>query len=116
MRQITNDASLIAFCGLYCGACGAYLREKCLGCRENTKAGWCKIRLCCGENKYKSCADCTGFKDVDDCGKFNNIISRVFGFVFRSNRKACIEQIRSKGLKAHAEIMSRDIRRHSLAR
>ncbi|MBN1397949.1 MAG: DUF3795 domain-containing protein [Bacteroidetes bacterium] len=116
MRQITDNDNLVAYCGLYCGACPAYLKEKCPGCLENKRAGWCKIRLCCSENKYKSCADCTEFKDVNDCKKFNNAISKIFAFVFRSNRKACIEQIRSKGLKAHAEIMSRDIKKHSLPR
>jgi hypothetical protein len=114
MRQITNNVNLVSFCGLYCGACRAYLSGKCPGCMENTKAGWCKIRVCCSENKLKSCADCVDFKDVNDCKKFNNAISKIFAFVFRSNRKACIQQIRDKGLKGHAEIMSHDIKRHTL--
>jgi hypothetical protein len=106
MKQIVNDSKLVAYCGLYCGACRAYLNEKCPGCIENTKAGWCKIRICCGENNFKSCADCSDFTDVNDCKKFNNVISKIFAFVFKSNRKACIEQIRSKGLKEHASIMT----------
>jgi hypothetical protein len=106
MKQVSNDAGLVAYCGLYCGACRAYLKERCPGCRENTKAAWCKIRLCGIDNKYTSCADCKEFKDVDDCKKFNNIISKIFAFVFRSNRKACIEQIRTKGIGKHAEIMT----------
>jgi hypothetical protein len=115
MKQVSNDTSLVAFCGLYCGACRAYLKEYCPGCRENTKAAWCKIRLCGIDYKYASCADCKEFKDVDDCKKFNNIISKIFAFVFRSNRKACIEQIRAKGLNGHAEIMMR-VKKHTLPR
>jgi hypothetical protein len=106
MREITNNVNLVAYCGLYCGACRAYLSERCPGCIENTKAGWCKIRLCCSENKFKSCADCKDFSDVNDCKKFNNAISKMFALVFRSNRIACIQQIRDKGLKEHAAIMT----------
>ncbi len=115
MRDTVKDVNLVAFCGLYCGACGQYLRERCPGCRENTKAGWCKIRVCCLDNKYNSCADCSDFREVNDCGKFNNAISKIFALVFRSNRRACIQQIRDKGLDEHAEIMTR-MKRHSLPR
>ena len=52
-------AELVARCGLYCGACGSYLKGRCPGCRENVKATWCKVRACCGEHSYASCADCT---------------------------------------------------------
>jgi hypothetical protein len=103
----------VAYCGLYCGACRHYLREKCPGCIESMKMGWCKLRACCRERKYRSCADCTDFKDVNECRKFNNIISKIFAFIFRSNRKACITQIQEKGIGGHTEIMSR-MKRHSL--
>jgi hypothetical protein len=116
MMPIPTNANLVAYCGLYCGACGQYLREKCPGCKENTKAGWCKIRLCCSEKGYATCADCADFKDMNDCKKFNNVVSKIFAVVFQSNRKACIEQIRSKGLQAHAEIMSQVVQRQSLPR
>jgi hypothetical protein len=106
MKEIVKDQNLIAYCGLYCGACRAYLNERCPGCHENVKAGWCKIRTCCVDNKYATCADCKEFRDVADCGKFNNIISKLFAIVFRSNRRACIEQIRSKGIKGHVDIMA----------
>jgi hypothetical protein len=41
-----------------------------------------------------------------DCNKFNNFISRLVGFVLRSDRGACILQIREKGLLGHAEDMA----------
>jgi hypothetical protein len=115
MKQVVSDEGLVAFCGLYCGACRAYLSGRCPGCKENAKATWCKIRICCIENKYETCADCKDFKDVDDCKKFNNFISKIFAFVFRSNRKACIEQIRMQGKIKHADIMASK-KAHSLKR
>jgi hypothetical protein len=107
MREIKEDVNLVAYCGLYCGACRQYLREKCPGCMENIKAGWCKLRTCCKEKNYRSCAECTDFKDVNECKKFNNILSKVFALLFRSNRKACIQQIQENSINVHTEIMTR---------
>ena len=115
MKQIQKNAELVAACGLYCGACWAFLKERCPGCKENVKAAWCKIRTCCLDNKYATCASCAEFTNVNDCRKFNNIFSKFFAFVFRSNRKACIEQIRAKGLSSHAEIMT-GVGKHTLKR
>ena len=50
MKEIISDPKLVAFCGLYCGACKAYLKERCPGCHDNEKATWCKVRTCCLEN------------------------------------------------------------------
>ncbi len=106
MREIVSDSKLVACCGLYCGACGAYLKEKCPGCHDNEKAGWCKVRACCLEAGYSSCADCRGFLDPKDCRKFHNFISRIIGFVLRSDRGACIAKIRQKGIESHAMEMA----------
>lgn len=106
MTTITADSKLVAYCGLYCGACGRYLNEKCPGCAQNEKAGWCQIRACNIENGYTSCADCTQFADVNDCKKFNNLVSRMFAFVFRSNRPACIVRIREIGVESYAAEMA----------
>jgi Protein of unknown function (DUF3795) len=105
-KQITNDAELIAYCGLYCGACGKFLKDKCPGCSGNAKASWCQIRSCCIENNYKSCADCKQFSNVKDCKKYNNFIAKIFGFVFRSNRAACISLIKEKGYEGFAGYMT----------
>ena len=75
MKNIVADTDLIAYCGLYCGACRKYLREKCPGCHENEKATWCKIRSCCDEHDYLSCADCQEFENILECKKFNNLIA-----------------------------------------
>ncbi|MBN1671230.1 MAG: DUF3795 domain-containing protein [Kiritimatiellae bacterium] len=115
MKEIVSDPNLVAYCGLYCGACGAYLKGRCPGCHENGKATWCKIRSCCIENQLASCADCRQFPEANDCRKFNNLISKLFGFVFRSDRAACIRQIRERGIEGHADEMTRQ-RRQSIKR
>jgi hypothetical protein len=106
MKPIIADAKLVARCGLYCGACGAYLRERCGGCGDAPKFACCPVRKCCIENNYASCAECQTFSNPRNCKKFNNFISKLFGLFFRSNRCACIAQIREKGLQAHADIMA----------
>jgi hypothetical protein len=106
MKEITADTSLVACCGLYCGACGSYLKGKCPGCAKNEKASWCKVRSCCSANTYASCADCTLVPDLMDCGKFNNFISKIFAVVMRSNRPACIRAIKRDGREAFARDMA----------
>ena len=102
MDTITANPKLVAFCGLYCGACKKYLNKKCPGCAGNEKASWCKVRSCNMDHNYKSCAECTEFKNVMDCGKYNNFIARVVGFVLRSDRAACVKRIKEIGLEAFA--------------
>lgn len=113
MKTVVSDAELVAYCGLYCGACKAYLLERCPGCHKNEKASWCKIRTCCMGRSYSSCAECKDFKEPKECGKFNNFISKVFGFLFRSDRAACIRQIKKNGLKGHADIQAKE-KKHSI--
>jgi hypothetical protein len=106
MQNIRADETLIAYCGLYCGACTRFLAGKCPGCAKNEKAAWCGIRHCAVDRSYRSCADCAEFTEVNECGKFNNFISKIFGLVFRSDRRACIETIRKKGYGAFAAYMA----------
>ena len=115
MKSIVSDPALVAYCGLYCGACKRYLQGKCPGCRENQKASWCKVRACGIRNQYASCAECTEFPDPGGCRQFNNFISKLFALVFRSDRAACIRQIRELGLQGHADRMS-TLGLHSLRR
>jgi hypothetical protein len=107
MKTIVSDLNLIAACGLYCGACRRYLNEKCPGCRENVKAAkWCKPRTCCLEKNYVSCADCKQYDQVMECKDYNNFSAKIFGFIFRSNRKACIDLIKAKGHEDFAAYMA----------
>jgi hypothetical protein len=113
MEQKTPDKNLIAFCGLYCGECGRYKDGKCPGCKENKKAGWCKVRTCCLTNGKASCADCQDFATASDCKKFNNIFSKCFAIMFGSNRQACIDMIKEKGYDGFTEEMTK-LGKHSL--
>ncbi|MBI2497762.1 MAG: DUF3795 domain-containing protein [Opitutae bacterium] len=115
MNTVTTSPDLVAYCGLYCGACRAYLTGRCSGCRENKKARWCRVRACCLRAGYTTCADCTTHVDVRQCGIHNNFISRLFGLVFRSNRAACIDRIDRIGREAFACEMAA-AHRHSLPR
>ncbi|HEY4761908.1 MAG TPA: DUF3795 domain-containing protein [Thermoguttaceae bacterium] len=107
MKEIVADAKFVVYCGLYCGACSAYLRGRCPGCRENHKATWCKVRACCQSNQYASCADCKEFRNPTNCRKFNNWIAKLFGLIFRSDRAACVSQIHLLGIEGHAAEMAK---------
>ena len=106
MNDIPVNPALVAYCGLYCGACRSYRKGNCPGCHENEKAKWCKIRTCCIDNSFVTCADCTEFADPNDCRKFNNLLARLFGLVFRSDRRACVYKIREIGIEKYAEFMA----------
>ena len=113
MQEIISDSNMVAYCGLYCGACKSYLSDKCPGCHDNQKATWCKVRSCCSDNGYASCAECKEFTIPNDCKIFNNFISKIFGFIFRSDRSACIDQIKTLGIDGHADKMT-ELKRQSL--
>ena len=115
MADVVADKNLVAYCGLYCGECGAHLKDRCPGCHENEKATWCKVRSCCIEDELTTCADCTTYTDVKECRKYHNLISRIFGFIFRSNRPACIARIREVGVEQFAAEMAEQ-KRQSMPR
>ncbi len=115
MRQLVADANLVARCGLYCGACRSYLKGKCPGCHDNAKAKWCKVRSCCMEHSYDTCADCEKHADPKECALFNNAIAKVFGLLFNSNRQACIFKIKELGTEGFANHMT-ELKRQSLPR
>lgn len=115
MPEIHAVPEMVAYCGLYCGACKKHLSGHCKGCHENAKATWCTVRSCCIDKNTKSCAECTEHANPNDCKKFNNLMSRLFGFVFKSDRAACIAQIKRVGIDGHAAIMARE-GNHSIKR
>ncbi len=114
IRQIVADKNLIAYCGLYCSACRSYMKGKCLGCKDNVKATWCKVRDCCMENKYSSCADCQSIEFIV-CKKFNNFFSKTIGYIFNSDRTACIKRLKEIGPERFASEMALN-RRQSIRR
>jgi len=106
MEAIRTDPKLIARCGLYCGACRRFLKGSCPGCHENAKAGWCKVRSCCQEHGYASCASCETHQDPLACRKFDNVIAKLFGLIFKSNRAACVAKLRALGPDGYAAFMA----------
>lgn len=115
MSAIVDSPDLVAYCGLYCGACRAHLKGKCGGCLNNAKATWCQIRSCCIDKRIRTCAECPEFAQPRDCAKFNNVVSRIFALIFRSDREACIAQIKRLGVAGHAKAMT-EMKRQSLPR
>jgi hypothetical protein len=106
MPTIEANQELIAYCGLYCGACGAYLKGRCPGCRKNVKASWCRIRGCCAQHEYTSCAECTQHTVPNECTHFDNVFSKLIGWVLNSNREACILMLRHMGRDRYASFMA----------
>ena len=90
---------IVACCGLVCTGCGAYKKNKCSGCFEErpwNKA--CKVEKCVQDNFYTTCADCTEFENLNDCKKLNNIISKFFGLINKTNRLDNLRIIKNIGL------------------
>ncbi len=116
MDPIVRNPDLVAYCGLYCGACGSYRKGRCPGCHENTKASWCKARACCREHGLGSCAECTEHPDPATCATFDNFFSKLIGLVLNSDRRAGVLAIRELGKDGFADLMIREgrpaLRRH----
>ena len=51
------------------------------------------------DNEYDTCADCTDFQELRECKKLNNIISKIFGFIYKTNRIESLNRIREIGLE-----------------
>ena len=95
-----NQNVIVACCGLVCSECAMYLNNKCRGCRgERPVFQNCKIRKCNMDNEYDTCADCTDFQELRECKKLNNIISKIFGFIYKTNRIESLNRIRETGLE-----------------
>ncbi|HEX2970498.1 MAG TPA: DUF3795 domain-containing protein [Bacteroidales bacterium] len=105
LKEVPVNRNMIAYCGIYCGACKSYLKGKCPGCRENEKMSWCDVRKCNIENNFNTCADCT-LQPLRECKKYNTFISKVIGIILNSDRTACIERIRAIGPDGFAAEMA----------
>jgi hypothetical protein len=67
------------------------------------------------DHKFASCADCAEYPDPRACKDFNSFFAKVFGFFMRSDRAACVDQIRRLGVQGHADEMTR-ARRQTIRR
>ncbi|MBF0541042.1 MAG: DUF3795 domain-containing protein [Nitrospirae bacterium] len=106
MKEIVADEKLVACCGLYCGACQLYIWGKCPGCMKNERASWCKVRSCCIEHNYTTCADCEIIDYFSNCSKLTNPVTKIIGFLLDTNRIACLIRIKKIGCAAYAKNMS----------
>ena len=98
------DNFVVAYCGLACSNCGMYRKDKCAGCHSVKPMNRnCKMKACAIEHGYITCADCQDFENLKDCRKLNNIVSKFFGFIFRTNRIGNLDLIREVGLEAFKE-------------
>lgn len=89
---------VLACCGLVCSDCGAFTKGKCQGCHSEKPMNLhCKVKPCVKERNFCSCAECGDFENLRECKKLNNFISKIFGFVFRSDRIGNLERIRESG-------------------
>lgn len=109
-EEILKDEYLVSYCGLYCGACPTY-KENCDGCRSDSPlhaVGFhtCKIRPCCLENQYSSCADCKKYATVKSCKKYNPFLMRFVEYISGTSRQKSIEMIKEEGITAFTEYMA----------
>jgi hypothetical protein len=105
-----NNEHNISYCGFYCNACPLLIKGKCKGCKGNTPdcaVGYnaCKVRPCCIENGYSTCAECKKYESVRDCKKFNPFMIRFGEFISRTKRTKGIEMIKEKGEQAFVDFM-----------
>lgn len=96
------NINLVSYCGFYCGACPKFIKEECDGCKgDNAKCaiGYksCKVRSCCIENEFSSCADCNKYESTKECKIYNPLMIRFGQFITRTNRSLGIELIKEKG-------------------
>lgn len=96
----SSRAKIVAYCGLVCSECGAFRKLKCQGC-DSDKPMFenCPVKKCAEGRSYSTCAECGVFENLKGCRKLNNFVSKIMGFVFRTNRIANLHRIREIGLE-----------------
>ena len=99
MAEIEDKTRLVAYCGLYCGGCGSYKKGRCKACKMDGGFSRCQVRKCCTELNYQSCAECDKYLN---CKTLDNFIAKIFAFIFRSDRKGNLGQIKEMGIEQWA--------------
>lgn len=101
---VEMEEFIVAYCGLACTNCGMYKKGKCAGCHSDKPMNRnCAMKACAIEHQYSTCADCTEFKNLKECRKLNNLVSKFFGFIFRTDRIGNLDRIRANGLDVFIE-------------
>jgi hypothetical protein len=109
-EQKTDNEQLIAYCGLYCGACPSFTSGKCDSCRSNSPKSAvvykaCQVKPCCVENGFFTCADCTIYASTKECKKYNPLLLKIASCIEGSDRSKAIEMIKTKGRTEFAAFM-----------
>lgn len=95
-----TDGKIVAYCGLVCSDCGAFKKLKCCGCHSDKPMFRnCPVRKCAMDANFDTCAQCGEFKELRCCRKLNNFVSKLMGFMFRTDRMGNLERIREIGLE-----------------
>ena len=103
MSEETKEV-ILAYCGLVCSQCGMYTKGRCQGCHsEKPMNVGCKVKPCAMEKGLSSCAECRDFSNLKECKKLNNFVSKIIGFIFRSDRIGNLNQVRQVGLERFKE-------------
>ncbi len=99
MDQKNLGLEWIGCCGAYCGTCLVMRAGTCRGCKTGYGTGGrdparirCRIKRCCMERQFTSCADCP---DFDACGTIQNFHGKT-GYKYKKYREA-IRYIREHG-------------------
>ncbi|MGD2206418.1 MAG: DUF3795 domain-containing protein [Anaerolineae bacterium] len=90
----------IAACGLFCENCGSYRRGRCAGCADGGGFKGCKIRICVTDRGYTTCAECD---EMESCQHLHSFVSKVMGFIFRSDRPGNLRYLQQHGPEAFVE-------------
>ncbi len=95
---------LIGYCGLCCSNCGMLRKGRCAGCHSDRPMNRnCAMKQCAKGRNYSTCAECTDFDDLGRCRKLNNLVSKCFGLLFRTDRIGNLHRIREIGLERFRE-------------
>lgn len=86
----------VAVCGLFCGNCGNYQRGRCKGCAVQAWLKGCRVRACAFERGFATCAEC---EEMETCRILNNFISKIFSFIFRTDKMGSLRMIRDEGME-----------------
>ncbi len=107
MEPITevDNKTLFSYCGLFCGNCNRGYAKNCDAsklCKNGCGRASCSIRTCAQEKGVDSCADCS---DYTSCKILDSFMSKLFGFIFRSNRSGNLDLLHEKGYDYVADIL-----------
>jgi hypothetical protein len=96
----------VGCCGAYCGTCNVIRDGLCKGCKSGYTDGTrdisrakCKMKVCCLENQFCSCADCS---EYSSCDIIQNFYAKR-GYKYKKYREA-IEFIRASGYEDFLKI------------